>query len=88
MAKRSTQMVLVGEAWTSKVKDKRAERWKKKKDKTQAAAATRSALVALVGMRKGKRKVVQQLASKDKRYLHKLSGNGPLEEGVHQAPLQ
>ncbi|KAL0416202.1 UNVERIFIED_CONTAM: hypothetical protein Slati_3452100 [Sesamum latifolium] len=40
---KSVPAVLVGEASTSKAKDKRAGHWKRKKDKGKAVAATASA---------------------------------------------
>ncbi|KAL0442173.1 UNVERIFIED_CONTAM: hypothetical protein Sradi_0156200 [Sesamum radiatum] len=57
---KSTPMVLVGEASTSKAKGKRAGHWKRKKEKGKpvvATASTAGAPIALVGMGKGKRKI-------------------------------
>ncbi|KAL0302271.1 UNVERIFIED_CONTAM: hypothetical protein Sangu_3110000 [Sesamum angustifolium] len=58
--KKSAPPVLIGEASTSKAKGKRAGRWKRKKDKAKAktvvvAKDAKSALIAPVGMGKGKR---------------------------------
>ncbi|KAL0329395.1 UNVERIFIED_CONTAM: hypothetical protein Sradi_4926200 [Sesamum radiatum] len=57
---KSSLVVLVGEASTSKAKGKRARRWERKKGKGKAVAATASAAGAPtdpVGMGKGKGKV-------------------------------
>ncbi|KAK4406456.1 Retrovirus-related Pol polyprotein from transposon RE2 [Sesamum angolense] len=60
---KSTPVVLVGEASTSKAKGKRARRWKRKKGKGKAIIATASATgspTAPVGMDKGKGKVLER----------------------------
>ncbi|KAL0285076.1 UNVERIFIED_CONTAM: hypothetical protein Sangu_2793100 [Sesamum angustifolium] len=58
--KKSTPSVLIGEASTSKAKDKRAGRWERNKGKAKAktvvvAKDAKSAPVAPMGMGKGKR---------------------------------
>ncbi|KAL0340248.1 UNVERIFIED_CONTAM: hypothetical protein Sradi_4541600 [Sesamum radiatum] len=62
MIKKSAPSVLIGAVLTSKVKSKRAECWKRKKGKAKAktivvAKDTKSALIAPVGMDKGKRRM-------------------------------
>ncbi|KAL0292374.1 UNVERIFIED_CONTAM: hypothetical protein Sradi_6991400 [Sesamum radiatum] len=64
--KKSAPSVLIGEASTSKAKGKRTGRWKRKKGKAKAktvvvAKDAKSALVAPVGMGKGKKRMgIQQ----------------------------
>ncbi|KAL0406045.1 UNVERIFIED_CONTAM: hypothetical protein Slati_3918400 [Sesamum latifolium] len=58
---KSAPSVLVGEVLTSKVKGKGAERWRRKKGKTESTTASaQSAPVAPLGIGKGKRKAVRQ----------------------------
>ncbi|KAL0281933.1 UNVERIFIED_CONTAM: hypothetical protein Sradi_7278200 [Sesamum radiatum] len=62
---KSAPSVLVGEASTSKAKDKGAGCWRRKKGKTESATTrAQSTPVTQLGMGKGKRKPVRQL-SKD-----------------------
>ncbi|KAL0462679.1 UNVERIFIED_CONTAM: hypothetical protein Slati_0155500 [Sesamum latifolium] len=58
---KSASSVLVGGASTSKVKGTGAERWRRKKGKTESTiASAQSTHVAPLGMGKGKRKAVRQ----------------------------
>ncbi|KAL0283214.1 UNVERIFIED_CONTAM: hypothetical protein Sangu_2478300 [Sesamum angustifolium] len=63
--KKSAPSVLIGEASISNAKGKRAGRWKRKKGKANAktvvvAKDIKSALIALVGMGKGKKRMGTQ----------------------------
>ncbi|KAK4404306.1 hypothetical protein Sango_0799200 [Sesamum angolense] len=67
--KKSAPLVLIGEASTSKAKDKRAGCWKRKKGKAKAktvviAKDAKSAPIAPVGMGKGKRRMGTQHQSR------------------------
>ncbi|KAL2230629.1 UNVERIFIED_CONTAM: hypothetical protein Sindi_1657300 [Sesamum indicum] len=61
MIEKSAPSVLVREASTSEAKGKGTRCWRRKKCKTESAiASAQSALVAQLGIGKGKRKVVKR----------------------------
>ncbi|KAK4400512.1 hypothetical protein Sango_1157300 [Sesamum angolense] len=67
--KKSTPFVVVGEASIYKAKGKRAGHWKRKNDKAKAKAViaakdAKNALIAPLGMGKGKRKIDTQQQSR------------------------
>ncbi|KAL0394591.1 UNVERIFIED_CONTAM: hypothetical protein Slati_4425300 [Sesamum latifolium] len=87
---KSEPAVLVGEASTSKVKDKRVGRWKRKKGKGQAVAATAGAggaPAALTGKGKGKVLERSRKLSKDEMILRLGDGKAVAAKAVGSLSL-
>ncbi|KAL2226776.1 UNVERIFIED_CONTAM: hypothetical protein Sindi_2036300 [Sesamum indicum] len=89
MSKKSMPLVMLREASTSKVKGKRAKRWKRKKGKTKAKAVisdkdAKSAPVPLVRRGTGKRKkgVGKKKLSKDELVLRLGDGKAVISDRV------